>query len=118
MFVRCPDFFYVYMFTLFRHEATFVQAIRQQIATDLGIHASAGIAGNLLLARMATRKAKPNGQYSVASDAALAFMATAQIRDLPGVGWAGEEKLVKLLGVHCIASLRAVSLPRLVTFPL
>ena len=41
-------------------------------------------------------------------------MAAAQIRDLPGVGWAGEEKLMKRIGVDSMTSLLAVPLARLV----
>lgn len=43
-----------------------VQRIRQQIQHELGICASAGIAHNMLLARMATFTAKPNGQVRLA----------------------------------------------------
>ncbi len=39
----------------------FIKAIRDRIYSDLGITASAGISSNLLLARLSTRKAKPNG---------------------------------------------------------
>ena len=36
--------------------------IRQEIFNELGITASAGVAHNVLLARMATKKGKPNGE--------------------------------------------------------
>jgi nucleotidyltransferase/DNA polymerase involved in DNA repair len=39
----------------------FVRRIRKQVYDELGITASAGLAHNMLLARMCTRKAKPNG---------------------------------------------------------
>ena len=40
-------------------------AIREEIRAATACPASAGIAENLLLARLATRKAKPDGQYRV-----------------------------------------------------
>ncbi len=42
--------------------------IRENIFNATGCKASAGIASNILLARMATRKAKPNGQFQLARD--------------------------------------------------
>lgn len=39
--------------------------IRQEIFDMTKCTASAGIAGNMLLARLATRKAKPNGQFYI-----------------------------------------------------
>lgn len=40
--------------------------IRSQIFEATQCTASAGVAGNMLLARLATKKAKPNGQYYIA----------------------------------------------------
>lgn len=40
--------------------------IRSQIFEATRCTASAGVSGNMLLARLATRKAKPNGQYYIA----------------------------------------------------
>jgi DNA repair protein REV1 len=42
--------------------AEFVAALRQDIFNATQLHASAGIAHNMLLARMCTKVAKPNGQ--------------------------------------------------------
>ena len=42
----------------------FVAALRQEIFEKVQLHASAGIAHNMLLARMCTRVAKPNGQVT------------------------------------------------------
>jgi nucleotidyltransferase/DNA polymerase involved in DNA repair len=38
-----------------------VAGLRKEIREELGVDASAGIAASMLLARMATRTAKPNG---------------------------------------------------------
>ncbi|MCH99763.1 DNA repair protein REV1, partial [Trifolium medium] len=40
-------------------------SIRKEIYETTGCTASAGIAGNMLIARIATRTAKPNGQYHI-----------------------------------------------------
>ena len=72
---------------------TAAQAIRDEIRMKCEIDASIGIGPNLLIARLATRKAKPNGQFRVRADEADQFMATQKIEDLPGVGDALIEKL-------------------------
>jgi len=40
-------------------------SIREEIHKTTGCTASAGIAGNMLMARIATRTAKPNGHYHI-----------------------------------------------------
>lgn len=42
--------------------------IRKEIFETTGCTASAGIAGNMLLARLATRNAKPEGQFHISPD--------------------------------------------------
>lgn len=44
--------------------------IRQQIEDATGCTASAGIGPNMLIARLATKEGKPNGQYRIAADQA------------------------------------------------
>jgi DNA repair protein REV1 len=39
--------------------------LRAQIEADTGCTASAGIGPNMLLARLATKRAKPNGQFHI-----------------------------------------------------
>jgi len=43
-------------------------SIREEIYKTTGCTASAGIAGNMLMARIATRTAKPNGQYHITTE--------------------------------------------------
>ncbi|CAJ1924447.1 unnamed protein product [Sphenostylis stenocarpa] len=45
-------------------------SIREEIYKTTGCTASAGIAGNMLMARIATRTAKPNGQYHITKEKA------------------------------------------------
>lgn len=47
------------------------RTIRGQIYEATGCTASCGVAGNMLLARLATKKAKPNGQYHIPPDQVL-----------------------------------------------
>ena len=48
--------------------------MRANIFRETGCKASAGIASNILLARMATRKAKPDGQFHLQSNDVKEFM--------------------------------------------
>lgn len=43
----------------------FARLIRKEIVETTGCTASAGIAGNMLMARLATRTAKPDGQCCI-----------------------------------------------------
>nr|XP_006819721.1 PREDICTED: DNA repair protein REV1-like [Saccoglossus kowalevskii] len=61
-------------------------AIREELYRETGCNASAGIAPNILLARMATRIAKPNGQFYLQADTAAEFIKTQLLKGLPGVG--------------------------------
>eukprot|EP00887_Chlorella_sp_A99_P002876 scaffold6.g2876.t1 len=58
-----------------------VAAMRADIAAATGCTASAGVGPNLLVARIATERAKPDGQHIVA-----AFLADLPAGELPGVG--------------------------------
>lgn len=82
--------------------------IRQDIVQATGCTASAGIGSNMLLARLATKKAKPNGQYMLPKSAADSFLLKLKVSDLPGVGWSTERRL-KELGIESVEDLRARS---------
>jgi len=69
------------------------QAIRFDIFQATGCTASVGIGHNILLAKLATRQAKPNGQYHLTAAAAPAYLATMTVDRLPGVGWKLGRKL-------------------------
>ncbi|KAF9581565.1 deoxycytidyl transferase [Lunasporangiospora selenospora] len=45
------------------HPKVFAQKIRERIYETTGCHASVGIGPNVLLAKLATKRAKPHGQY-------------------------------------------------------
>ena len=70
-----------------------VQEMRGEIESATGCTVSAGMAHNMLLARMATRVAKPNGQHFLSMDDVHEFMSDQKVQDLPGVGYATALKL-------------------------
>jgi hypothetical protein len=58
--------------------------------------ASAGIGPNVLLARLATKYGKPNGQFRVRAIEALPFLGDLPVEELPGVGWSLRAKLADM----------------------
>uniref|UniRef100_A0A7I4CIB7 DNA repair protein REV1 n=1 Tax=Physcomitrium patens TaxID=3218 RepID=A0A7I4CIB7_PHYPA len=82
--------------------------IRSQIFEATRCTASAGVSKNKLLARLATRKAKPNGLYYIAPSEVEGFMDELAVEDLPGVGWTLKEKL-KSHNLHKCSDLLRVS---------
>ncbi|CAJ2651067.1 unnamed protein product [Trifolium pratense] len=70
-------------------------SIRKEIYETTGCTASAGIAGNMLIARIATRTAKPNGQYHISPERVQNHLSQLPINALPGVGHVLQEKLKK-----------------------
>ncbi|KAI3986972.1 hypothetical protein MKX01_039907 [Papaver californicum] len=63
--------------------------IRQEIVDTTGCTASAGVAGNLLMARLATRTAKPDAQCYIPPDKVDSYLSELPIKALPvsGVFW-------------------------------
>ena len=69
--------------------------IRERIFEETGLTASAGIASNKLLAKIASDINKPNGQCLVAPGQVSAFMESLPVRKLWGIGGVSAEKLEK-----------------------
>ncbi|KAF8687427.1 hypothetical protein HU200_043119 [Digitaria exilis] len=67
--------------------------IRSEIFDATKCTASAGIAENMLLARLATRSAKPNGQCFIPSEKADDYLSSLSIKALPGIGHTVSSKL-------------------------
>lgn len=84
------------------------QQIRERIAATVGITASAGIAPNKFIAKIASDWRKPNGQFVVTPAHVDAFVAALPVSKLFGVGKVTAEKLQRL-GAHTCADLRAWS---------
>ncbi|XP_073701709.1 DNA repair protein REV1 [Garra rufa] len=88
------------------------RAIREDIKEKTGCSASVGMGSNILLARMATRKAKPNGQYLLRSEEVDDFIRDQPVSSLPGVGRSMSSKLTSL-GVSTCSDLQQLSISRL-----
>ncbi|GFY95017.1 DNA-directed DNA polymerase [Actinidia rufa] len=69
--------------------------IRKEIFETTKCTASAGISGNLLMARLATRGAKPDGQCYIPPEKVDDYLHELSIKALPGIGHVLEEKLRK-----------------------
>jgi len=88
------------------------RTIREQIRTELQLTASAGVAPNKFLAKIASDWEKPNGLFVIQPQEVDAFLLPLPVGRLPGVGKVTEEKL-KSFEVHTIADLRRLDLPAL-----
>ncbi|KAH9655847.1 DNA repair protein REV1 [Citrus sinensis] len=82
--------------------------IRKEIFETTGCTASIGIAGSMLVARLATRTAKPNGQCYIPPEGVDEYLNQLPIKELPGIGYALEEKLKKQ-NVWTCGQLRTIS---------
>ena len=61
---------------------------------------------NPLLARMATRRAKPDGMFLLRQEEAETFMRDVPVKDLPGVGRVTANKLLQESGVETCGQLQ------------
>ena len=73
------------------------EAIRQQIFNEVGITASAGVAPNKFLAKVASDWQKPNGQTVIAPNDVASFVAALPVKRIPGVG---KSTLAKMQALH------------------
>jgi DNA polymerase-4 len=87
-------------------------AIRDAIREELKLTASAGIAPNKFLAKIASDWRKPDGQYVIRPREVEAFLAPLPVAKIPGVGKVMNGKLAEL-GVVTVGELRALELPAL-----
>src|ERR1700757_2412180 len=85
------------------------RTIREQIRSELGLTASAGVAPNKFLAKIASDWKKPDGLFGIQPEQVDAFLLPLPVDRLPGVGKVTEEKL-KSFEVHTIADLRRLDL--------
>lgn len=83
--------------------------IRKLISQSLNITASAGIAPNKFIAKIASDWNKPNGQKVITPDQTDAFTKALPINKIFGVGKVTEKKMRKL-GIHTCNDLRSYSL--------
>ena len=89
-----------------------VQEMRDEVRDTTGCTVSAGAAQNMLLARMATRVAKPDGQHFISAENVADFLHRQRVQDLPGVGYSTTLKL-REMGVETCGQLRELPLSRI-----
>ena len=89
-----------------------VEKMREEIFDKTNCHASAGIAHNMLLARLCTRVAKPCGQFCLLGIDAAQFLDSQSVSTLPGVGHSTASKLNDL-GVTSCQQLRELPISQL-----
>jgi DNA polymerase IV len=88
------------------------RAIRGQIRAELNLTASAGVAPNKFLAKIASDWKKPDGLCVIQPAEVDSFLSPLPVGRLPGVGKVTEEKL-KTLAVQTIAHSRQAELAKL-----
>src|SRR3989454_6660791 len=88
------------------------RTIREQIRTELSLTASAGVAPNKFLAKIASDWKKPDRLFVIQPEEIDSFLLPLPVDRLPGVGKVTGEKL-KQLEVQTIADLRRMDLPKL-----
>lgn len=85
------------------------RTIREQIRQELNLTASAGVAPNKLLAKLASDWRKPDGLFVIQPGEVDAFLLPLSVGRLPGVGKVNGEKLAKL-GIRTVGDLRSLEL--------
>jgi len=88
------------------------RTIREQIRQELNLTASAGVAPNKFLAKLASDWRKPDGLFVIQPEEVDSFLLPLPVGRLPGVGKVTGEKLAKL-GVQTVANLRKLDLQML-----
>lgn len=100
---------------LFSGSATLIaQQIRQEIFEQTSLTASAGIAPNKFLAKIASDENKPNGQCVVSPEKVAAFVENLSLRKIPGIGPKTAERLSKN-GFHTCKDIRESNIAYLQT---
>jgi len=88
------------------------RTIRGQIRQELNLTASAGVAPNKFLAKLASDWRKPDGLFVIQPEDVDAFLLPLPVGRLPGVGKVTQEKLAKLR-IQTVGELRAMELSML-----
>ncbi|RCN45235.1 ImpB/MucB/SamB family protein [Ancylostoma caninum] len=81
-----------------RDPVSFAEHLRDEIRRETGCPASVGIGRSTLMARLATRYAKPDGVRHVPAEESDVFIANEKVRNLPGLGYQTYSKLVGAFG--------------------
>ena len=85
------------------------RTIREQIRNELNLTASAGVAPNKFLAKIASDWRKPNGLFVIKPAEAIDFLTPLPVERLPGVGKVTARRLAEL-NVKTVGDIRALSI--------
>ena len=85
------------------------KTIRQQIHEELNLTASAGVAPNKFLAKIASDWRKPNGLFVIQPHEAQSFLLTLAVGRIPGVGKVTEARMAKA-GIKTVGDIYAMEL--------
>lgn len=88
-------------------------SLRIRIKAKTACEVSVGIGGNILLAKVALRKAKPAGQYQIKPDEVQNVLGRLKVDDLPGVAYSIAGKLEEI-GIKLVDDIRQTSKERLI----
>jgi DNA polymerase IV len=83
------------------------RTVREQIRKELNLTASAGVAPNKFLAKLASDWRKPDGLFVIQPNEVDAFLLPLPAGRLPGVGKINQERLAKL-GIKTVGELRSL----------
>ena len=98
----------------YKGSATLIaEEIRQRIADEVGVTASAGVAPNKFLAKIASDWHKPNGQLVITPEQIAEFVQRLPVNKIFGVGKVTAAKLERM-GIVTCGQLQQKSLPELV----
>jgi DNA polymerase-4 len=87
-------------------------AIRKQIHDELNLTASAGVAPNKFLAKIASDWRKPDGLFVIQPAQVNSFLLPLQVNRIPGVGKVTEQRL-GALGIKTVSDLRQLPITTL-----
>jgi DNA polymerase-4 len=96
-----------------RYAWDIAKEIRGRIFEETGLTASAGIAPNKMLAKIASEWRKPNGQFAILPNDVEQFMRNLPVKKLWGIGPKSADRFAGL-GIHTCADLQSLSLAEIV----
>ncbi|GAC72041.1 translesion DNA polymerase - REV1 deoxycytidyl transferase [Moesziomyces antarcticus T-34] len=96
-------------------EKQLAEAFRDEIRDRCGCEASIGIGSNILLARLATRRAKPGGSFHLTDDSKQPFLDELDVDDLHGIGWSLRERLREMFETINVGQILAKTTERKLT---
>lgn len=88
-----------------------ISELRSKVQEECnGCTASVGVSSTALLARLATKRAKPNGQFYIDPSDCIEHIKEMSIDDIPGVGWSISERIATKFKAETCGQLQLVPL--------